>query len=142
MSAKIICGFPGIGKTSLASENKRILDMDAPSYYFDGIFPYGYIKRVKENLFNADLILISAHRIVLEVLNRKKMDYILVYPKTELKDEYMQRYRRRRSPMYFYKYMDKMWDKFMWDMQQQIDRKHIILESGEYLKNVLDKIDF
>ena len=140
MPAKIICGFPGIGKSFLANSNKRILDMDAPQYYFEGIFPYGYINRVKQNLDKADLILISAHRIVLEVLNRKKIDYTLVYPKRELKEEYMFRYKFRKSPKSFMIYMNRMWNRFIDDFEQQVDKKQIVLESGQYLKHVLDKI--
>lgn len=135
---KIISGFPGIGKSSLYNQApERIADSDS-SQFDKSEFPDNYIVHIRQLLEEGikDYILVSSHFEVRDELEERGFPFFLVYPERGLKEEYLQRYRDRKSPQAFVDMMDANWDKFITGCEDQEGCEHIVLKSGQYLADV------
>jgi hypothetical protein len=136
--ALLISAFPGCGKSHLF-KNSKLKVMDSDSSKFDKeYFPNNYMKHIKENLYNADIICISSHQEVRQALVENGLDFVLVYPKKEIKEEYIQRYKDRGSDENFIKLLEKNWDMWIDQLDNQEGCDKIKLKEGEYLS---DKIE-
>lgn len=146
---KVISGFPGIGKSVLTKNGKdlRVLDSDSSSFSWieEGVrnpdFPNNYMKHIKDNIGKANCILVSSHDIVREALKENNIEYTLVYPAVELKDEYLERYKNRGNNEGFLKFISSNWEQFISDIEKETFPKLIKLESGQFLASVLNNLD-
>ena len=105
----IISAFPGCGKTHLFNNNETdiILDSDSSKYSWvkdesgentktrNPEFPNNYIKHIEENIGIADIILVSSHSNVRNALENSKIDYTIVSPDKDLKNEWLERFKNR-----------------------------------------------
>lgn len=128
-TCKIVCGFPGVGKTYAFEHQKelgvKIMDSDSSKFskitQEDGTiiqnpdFPKNYIDHIYQALcnFEAEYILVSSHADVRRALWEADILYSLVFPIKELKDSYMEAYKKRGSPEQFINFMDENFDKFV-----------------------------
>lgn len=141
MKSYIIAGFPGVGKSWLKNKDKLgnfISDSDSSKFSKED-FPQNYINHIKSLAGVKLIILVSTHKDVLDNLEKEGINYILVYPKRELKDEYLERYKQRGSPQAFIDLLNNKWDSFMDDLENANPKKRIILGKGEFLKDKLNK---
>jgi hypothetical protein len=145
--AKVISGFPAIGKSFLFNNSKYVtLDSDSSmfSWISEGVrnpgFPNNYMKHIEENLSEADYIFVSSHDVVREALRNHHIAYTIVYPSIELKDEYLQRYKDRENNEKFISFIESNWNAFVDDIEKEWFPKKIKLESGQYLSDVLKNI--
>ncbi len=146
MSAIIISGFTGIGKTSFANSFKdqfRILDLEPNSFsgrtcgIVNEDFPKNYIDFVCENIDKYDYILISAQDSVVKLLNEKQIPYYTIMPEKSLKIEYMKRITQRKSPQWFIDLIDNKWDEFVQMSCDNPNPKKIFLGPGQFLTDVI-----
>jgi len=137
----LISAFPGTGKTYFY--NSTALDvLDSDSSTFDKKdFPANYIKHIKENIGEVDMILISSHENVRYELEQSGLGYNLVYPAKELKDEYIQRYKERGNEDTFVKLLEDNWDEWQDVIELESGCRHIVLQSGEYLADRIDECE-
>lgn len=125
MRPLIVCGFPGVGKTA-CEKYKRVLDAESSAYShnFDpatneitrnDIFPKNYIDMVEKEIEydNYDIILLSCHKCVRDELKRRGIEYVVVVPYTDCKNEYMIRYLRRGSDCSFMNEMFENWERYI-----------------------------
>jgi len=149
----VISGFPGIGKSHFFRKNEKqgkiVLDSDSSLFSWvkdkDGnntkernpYFPGNYINHIKKNIGDADIILVSSHKIVRDALVENDIPFTLVYPSRSIKEEYLQRYIDRGSDNPFIKLLDNNWDNFLDEMEQQEGCEKIELEEGKYLSDYL-----
>lgn len=146
----IISGFPGIGKSHffrlMKNSGKKILDSDSSlfSWIEKGVrhpdFPQNYIDHIKENVYKSDIILVSSHNNVRDALVENEIPFVLIYPDRKIKDEYINRYKVRGSDDNFVKLLEKNWDNFIDDCENQIGCKKIIIKSGEYLSDKINEL--
>jgi hypothetical protein len=148
--ARIFCAFPGTGKTHFTRHytgEGLVLDSDSTNYSWlnthanervrNPDFPANYIRHISTCVGAAAIILVSSHPKVKTGLLDAGLDFTLVYPKRDLKSEYMGRYERRGSPPRFLEYMDENWDILISRDEAQQGCPKIIMESGQYLSDVL-----
>lgn len=141
----IISAFPGCGKTYAFNNRQdkfRILDSDSSNFKWvkdkDGNntkelnpeFPKNYIKHIKENIDSCDIIFVSTHKEVRDALRENNMNYTLIYPRVEDKEEYMQRYIDRGSTEDFINIMNTNFEKFINELEEEEFPKHVVLPIG------------
>lgn len=93
----IIMGYPGIGKSSVAKEDYRFIDLDSADRLIHG--KYGRNKRWEEAYCNMALLLskqgyivfVSTHPEVRKRIIAKEKNPVLCYPNIALKDEWIKR---------------------------------------------------
>lgn len=135
----IVCGFPGVGKSSLFKEygEKDISDSDSSKFPKEG-FPKNYIKHIEGLVGKKSAILVSTHKEVLDELEKLNLNYIIMYPERGLKEEYIQRYKDRGSPEGFIKTLSENWDMFHDDIETPRNNCwRIILKKGEFLSDYI-----
>jgi coenzyme F420-reducing hydrogenase alpha subunit len=131
----LISAFPGTGKSHFFKNSKNLV-LDSDSSKFDKkYFPNNYIDHIKNNIYKVDYILISSHKDVREALVKNKLDFILVYPRKELKDEYLERYKKRGSNENFINLLDKNWNEWIDQLENQSCKSKIVLNSNEYISD-------
>ena len=135
---KIICSFFGTGKTYMNKNYPNYLDLE--TYYFgdrkdllamaikDGSRAYGYN------------VLVACTKPIIELLQDNDLDFVAVLPSKDLKQEYLERFKKRGSPPEIIKGLENNFDKHI-DEVMKLNCKKIILKSGEYLKDVIDQIE-
>lgn len=151
---KIISAFPGTGKTYCYNKYKntdiKILDSDSSEFSWikdkDGNntkernpkFPNNYIEHIKENIGKVDIIFVSSHDIVRKALKDNDINYILVYPCVHYKDIYIDRYIKRGNNENFINFIDKNFEKFINEMDNETFPYKIILTGKETINDILE----
>lgn len=142
----VICGFSGIGKTTAEQKHRLIIDLESSpfSYTWDGglkmernpSFPDNYVDRLCELIDNdsARYYLTSCHQEVRTALKNRGIDYIIVLPTIEQKNEYLKRWLRRGSPMEFIQLMNDRWEEMIQSCEED-DAPKIYLSSGEFVSD-------
>jgi len=137
----VVSAFPGCGKSHLFRNkgDKKILDSDS-STFDKSQFPQNYINHIKSNIGDADIILVSSHKEVRDALSNESIDFTLVYPGRDIKDEYIQRYIDRGNDDKFVELLKKNWDNWMTELEEQTGCNKIELKSGQYLSDIITKL--
>lgn len=150
---KIISAFPACGKTYVFENfnDKVILDSDSSKFSWVMVanqkvrnpdIPQNYIRYIKENIGKADYILVSTHENVRRALEDAEIDFYLVYPDRNLKEEWIGRCFLRGNRENFCWLIADNWDNWIDQLEQDSKRhKFIILRRGEHLSNVIRFLD-
>lgn len=144
-----LAGFPGTGKSTL-HKRASTMTVDSDSSLFSKLedgspnpnFIADYFKHL-ESLEEKDatLVLISTHEAVLKELQERNYKFTVVVPKQELKEEYLERYKKRGSPQALIDIIDKNWDTWLEDIKSKYKNVYE-LSSGEYIADyVFDTYD-
>lgn len=154
--AKIISGFPGVGKTTLrrhflnlymaedCAKIDTISDSDSSSFSWkiddtgervrNPDFAHDYVEHIKSRIDGGcKLLFISTHETIRDELDKQFIDYIIVYPDKSRKDEFMKNYRERGNDEAFLSTLSANWD--AWIDAIESDERHIKfkLTEGQYL---------
>jgi hypothetical protein len=141
--AKIIVGFPGIGK-SFVSQDK------SPQFSWLHIYDEPGYEKGAEASFHSEVLrlaqheavlLLPAHRTVGAFLMKHNLVFTSVFPKSGLREEYLRRYQKRGSSQGFVELVEKQWDDFvknMWYLEGRCN--HVELSEGQFLKDVFGRI--
>lgn len=152
-NTKIISAFPACGKTYVFENfnDKVILDSDSSKFSWVMVanqkvrnpdFPQNYISHIKENIGKADYILVSTHENVRRALEDAGIDFYLVYPNINLKEEWIGRCFIRGSDEKFCQLIADNWDNWIDQLEEDSKRhKFIILGHGEHLSDVIRFLD-
>jgi len=138
---RVISAFPGTGKSHFVNYDSSYMPQgfasDSDSSKFDKKdFPNNYIDHIKEKISEGyAFIFVSSHKDVRDALVKNNIDFTLVYPERNLKDEYIERYKKRGSSEQFIQLISDNWDNWLTELEQQDNCKHIQLESEKYLSN-------
>lgn len=122
--ARVICGFPGVGKSYYhAVHPDTTLDSDSSQFSWkDGErnpdFPANYIKYIKSHLHEEIDICVSSHKEVRDALRAEGIDFIIVVPSPESKEWFLERLRKRGSTHAFVKLIEDNWDSWIQELQQ------------------------
>jgi len=143
--AQVISGFPGVGKSYFTRLHGSARVHDSDSIHFSWIrpgerhpeFPQNYIQHILTLQDKVDIVLVSSHKEVRDALVTVGVEFTLVYPKREAKEQYLDRYRERGSDADFLSLLDAKWDQFLDDMEAQEHCVKIELDPGQYLSDVV-----
>lgn len=146
-NTKIISAFPGCGKTQCYKNNKSLTILDSDSSMFSRIesgngiirnsqFPNNYIAHIQENIGKVDIIFISSHEVVRDAMKNEGIEYTLIYPDIELKDEYINRYINRGNDSAFIDIISNNWETWIHDIESEDYPKLIKLSKGMYINDI------
>lgn len=137
----IISGFSNIGKSYLI-KNKNINCIDFDTCYFKKIDNWIniYVECVLALKEKYDYVLITTYGEILNELNKRNIEYYLVYPKRELKEEYRNRAIKRDSDKDFIEGFFSRWDTHIDDCIKNKNKNKIVLNENEYLSDVIYQI--
>lgn len=154
MKTTIICGFPGIGKTTCRYKynNTNVLDMESSAYswIFDSNscpkrnpeFPNNYIDSLEllAKKGGYEYIFVSSHEEAREEMRNRGIKYIIVAPEntSEIKNEYCKRYLKRGSDIDLINKVYQDCD-YMIESIERDPSPTIWLDCGEYLADVISK---
>lgn len=122
----------------------KILDSDSSEfswiYTTDGVktdarnphFPDNYIQHIKDRINTEDVIFVSSHKVVRDALKEAGIEYYLVFPNFDLKEEWMERFKKRGSSEQFIKLISDNWETFINEMMEETFPKKIILGPDTY----------
>lgn len=152
---KVISAFPGIGKTTLVQTNKNYIDLESSDYKWVDIdrtlsieerkgtaktinpdFPENYIKKITELTDMGFNVLISSHKEVREALQAQSIEYTIVLPSLDMKEEMINRYLSRGNQESFVNLLKANYEKFIEDLSMDPNDK-IVLKHGEYLSDIV-----
>jgi hypothetical protein len=134
----VISAFPGCGKSHFFRNNKDKEVLDSDSSKFDKAhFPKNYIEHIKSNLGKVDIIMVSSHKEVRDALVENDIAFTLVYPSIEIKDEYIKRYIDRGNAGSFVELLNKNWELWLNELEEQTGCDKIRLKEGQYLSDVI-----
>lgn len=125
----IVSAFPGTGKSHFCREHPECSDSDS-SKFDKSQFPANYIEHIKQR---KGLTFVSSHKVVRDAMVAEALPFTLCYPDRALKEEYLERYRKRQNTEAFVKLLDTNWDAWITELEEQKWCGKIVLKSGQYL---------
>lgn len=139
MQSIVICAFSGTGKTLLADNESTVAkEVDATecqntaegvTYYVDSAEII-----IKSGVYQ--YVLLSCRRDIREELSRRSIPYVIVMPRKEDLNEYMQRWLRRGTPTKLLGSLQDNWQVYLTSCANDTAPK-IYLERDQWLKDVL-----
>jgi len=102
-------------------------------------WPYNYVDAIIEAHKDGKTLLIPPVWSVLIHLEMEKLPYILCYPRRDAKEIYRQRYIERGNSEEFLSIFIGSWDRFIDAFEADTYGQHIVLESYQFLSDVLLK---
>ena len=147
----VICGFSGVGKSTAEQLHKNVYDFESSAYSHkwspdcfsekNEEFPKNYIDDLEKHMgeHSNAVYLLSCHQEVRDELKARGIDYIIVMPRLEQRDEYLKRWLRRGSSVEFIKMMSARWLAMVSSCEKDMSPK-IYLAEDEYINDVLPKV--
>lgn len=148
---KVYAGFPGVGKSNFFKNNQAMLKIsDSDSSLFSWVynedkvrtrnpeFPANYIAHIKSLISkDYDVVFVSTHSEVIEALIESGIQFEVVYPNRDLKEEYLRRYRERGSDEAFINLLDSKWDMFIDSLENLKDVQRVVLvDANAYMADM------
>lgn len=146
MDTYLISAFPGCGKTVAFFDLKDTIKVkDSDFSTFDkSEFPENYIKAIKEDIGNYDMIFVSSHKEVRDALEKEKIPYILFFPSASRRTEFLENYTRRKTNPKLIQKIDEHFEEWI----NQIEREDSecstrikLGEKGQYITNEQHFVD-
>ncbi|MCH8069781.1 MAG: hypothetical protein IID16_11020 [Candidatus Marinimicrobia bacterium] len=135
----IYAAFCGTGKSYLCNNfSDTYREIECWQYRNGENFPYNYIQEVVNSIGKTKYLFISTDPIILKGLNKLSIEIKLIYPKNELRNEYLDSYLTRDDPYDFIGTIMKKWNIWLDELKDQNYCTHAILEKGQYLQDVIE----
>lgn len=157
----IVAAFAGTGKTECARRYKDVIDLEVMPYKYSNLteenteyqkaseelkliknwrFHY-YGDLLEYNVLNEKgAVLMPSDFQILSWLECDELDYILVFPNESLKEEYRERYIKRGNREEFINVFIDNWDYWIGMFNESKCPNKVILKSGQYLSDVIEKL--
>lgn len=134
----ILCAsWCGTGKTYIC-ENTDISSIEIEYWEYKDGLQREYVEDIKKYFGKVHYIFIATDPEGLRLLHNEGFNITLVYPKNELREEYLDRYINRGSSADFIGTFMKYWNTWIDELKDQSYCKHIILDKGQYLEDIIN----
>jgi len=128
MSATIVSGFPGIGKSYLTKHYKHESLFDAtlicskffwqiPGSKINPDFPENFILYLKSISNDYEIIFTPFIKSLSDALANQNFKHIVVYPSECLENDYLKRYRRRGDSPIFMHLVSMKWNEYYIELE-------------------------
>ena len=157
----IISAFPACGKSYMYNNynGKPYSMLDSDSSKFSWIYENGvktdirnpdfvtyYMNHIKENIGKVDVIFVSSHAEVRNALRENNLKYFMVYPSLDMKEEMLNRMRKRGNDSKFIEFQESHYEQFITEIISECDKysgvkfdKNGRMVSGHCLRMPLSK---
>lgn len=152
----VIAGFSGIGKTTLASKYKNVIDLEAAEFVYDDSdmlhipfekrkgeerksnpsWPQNYIKAIKKMQKKYDVILVWDREDIIKEYINNEIEFILCYPSKDSLNYYIQRYGARGNSEKYIKWKLAQYDEKM-KYFRSLNVKKIVLTDNQTIEDYL-----
>lgn len=105
----IICGFPGVGKTTMAKFSNWV-DLESTPFERNWLLYAEVAKHMSDSGYT---VMVSTHAEMLEALEQIEARYTVVIPSITDKDTYLCRYVSRGNTRDFIQHLDENWQKWI-----------------------------
>ena len=163
MKGTIISGFPGIGKTTLSKKYpNEVIDMESSKYKWIHLdnktasldpelikgtenriinpnWPNNYLNDILSNIQQYKYVLISQGDDIRNILDENQIDYMIAFPSTECKSEYLERYKSRGNNEKFISLIEENFDSWINKLLKSAHRK-IIIRPGYTLEDEMQNL--
>lgn len=128
----IICGFAGIGKSTLMKMSDWV-DLESTPFAKNwDIYSDVAIHMAK----NGHRVMLSCHKELRDILLEKGADFEVIIPRIEDKKEYLRRYAERGNTEQFIKLFEDKWEDFINEILADSDKMNVVvLGKNEYLSD-------
>lgn len=159
----IIATYAGAGKTTFAAQIENAIDLHSMPYNWilppaDGEehecekaapyllaqpqYPDNYILEILKAESQYDYVLIpTSSRVIDRLQTEYRRTVLLCYPTDNLKEEYRARYLARRNSEEFLRLFVDNWESFLQPIRENTRGIHLPMNSGEYLTDLLPRLD-
>lgn len=110
MKRNIICGFAGIGKSTMAKKVAGVIDLESTPFDKDW---KRYVKVARHMADNGYTVLLSCHEGLRAELNVQGVKYTVAMPPEDDREAYLKRYKDRGNREDFVNMMDDKWSEFL-----------------------------
>ena len=138
----IVCGFFGIGKSSVTKYRPDVsfFDLDATRFKKEPGWEKLYVECALALRHVYDIVSVKSSDKVMNYLSELGVDFCIVYPNRYAKRDFMERavingYSREWIQNFF-----SRWDEFIEEIEQEESSNKIVLQNGEYLSDIVDRI--
>lgn len=150
--AIVICGFAAIGKSTFkaacneAYDGDRVVDLDSSLFPKGPAWPHNYLEAIRERLSEKCILMISTHKVIYSQLLEEGVDLILVYPKRELRAEWLERIRKREADAgsdaaaSICGVVNDRWDGWVSEYGEQRGCLKYEMSEGEYLQGAVHEV--
>lgn len=128
----IVCGFAGIGKSTLCKTKPMWIDLESTPFEKDW---ERYVKVAMHMDKQGYNVMLSCHVDLRKCLHENGARYFVVMPVSGLKDEYIDRYNRRGNNPAFIESLEKNWDAYTKSLEWEYP---VYLKAGQYLSDIAD----
>ena len=126
----IVCGFAGIGKSYYAKRTKGAVDLESTPFNKNWDLYSNVAIHMQDNGY---LPLVSCHKELRNELKKKGANYIVVLPKIEDKEKYLERYKKRGNNEIFLKLFEEKWEEFI--IEIMLDEDNLSVLDGDYFSS-------
>ena len=129
----IICGHALIGKSTASKKIDRAVDLESSIFCRDKNFE-AYVDMIESLHKQNKIVLTSCHNQIRKILQKRKIDYELIYPDPGEKKRYLSLSDLRQPHPLKTEVVEKFWD--IWHIPMQGETP-IILPAGMHLTEFL-----
>ncbi|KAH8788053.1 hypothetical protein F5883DRAFT_531337 [Diaporthe sp. PMI_573] len=150
--AIVICGFAAIGKSTFNTtcearyDGLRVIDLDSSLFPRGPAWPHNYLEAIREKLNERCILMISTHKAIYSQLLDEGLNLILVYPRRELKAEWLERIRKREgaagidATASICGVVNDRWDGWIDEYHGEQDCFRYEMSEGQYLQEAVDEV--
>ena len=138
----IVCGFFGIGKSSVTKYRPDVsfYDLDATGFVKKPGWENMYVDCALALRNDYDIVALKSSDKVMNKLNELEEKYFIVYPNRYAKREFMERAIKNNYSREWIQNFFTQWDKYIEEIEEDDSTDKIVLQSGEYLSDIVDRL--
>ena len=138
----IVCGFFGVGKSSVTKyrPDVKFIDLDAKFFVKQPGWEKMYVECALALTNEYDIVCLKSSDKVMNLLDRLGKKYYLVYPNRYAKRDFMERAIKNKYSREWIENFFSRWESYLDEIDQQENANKIVLQSGEYLSDIVDRL--
>ena len=138
----IVCGFFGVGKSSVTKyrPDVKFIDLDAKFFVKQPGWEKMYVECALALTNEYDIVCLKSSDKVMNLLDRLAKKYYLVYPNRYAKRDFMERAIKNKYSREWIENFFSRWESYLDEIDQQENANKIVLQSGEYLSDIVDRL--